>query len=129
MPWEVEYTDQFEAWWRGLTEEEQEAIWATVVELADRGPGLGRPLVDTIAGSSLPNLKELRPPSTGGRRLRILFAFNPLRTAILLLGGDKTGRWAEWYREAIPEAERLHAEHLEELRKEGLWPDTDHSES
>lgn len=50
----------------------------------------------------------------------MLFAFDPRRTAILLLGGDKTGRWEEWYEEAIPQAEALYAEYLEELRKEGL---------
>ena len=129
MPWAVEYTDQFEEWWRTLDDAQQEHVLAAVAELEERGPGLGRPLVDTIADSALPNLKELRVPSTGGRRLRVLFAFNPMRTAILLLGGDKTGRWSEWYATAIPEAERLYAEHLEELRREELWPDTDRSVS
>jgi hypothetical protein len=97
-------------------------VIAGVQELEVHGPALGRPLVDTLKGSQLPNLKELRV-SKGGA-LRVLFAFNPLRTAILLLGGDKSGRWSEWYETAIPEAEMLYAEHLEELRKEGLWPDT-----
>ena len=64
-------------------------------------------------------MKELRCSSDGA--LRVLFAFNPLRTAILLLGGDKTDRWAEWYAENIPRADELYEEHLRELREEGLW--------
>src|SRR6266581_3459723 len=59
--------------------------------------GLGRPLVDTIHGSSIANLKELRPGT-----VRVLFAFDPWRSSILLVAGDKAGRWNEWYREAIP---------------------------
>jgi hypothetical protein len=73
--------------------------------------------VDTLTGSRLPNLKELRPR---GGFLRCLFAFDPRRIAILLLGGDKRDRWADWYRDAIPEAERLYEAYLAELRKEGL---------
>lgn len=79
-----------------------------------------QPLVDTLAGSKLANLKELRVHRDG--HLRILFVFDPRRTAILLLGGDKTRQWAEWYRWAIPEAERLYDMYLEELRREGLLP-------
>ncbi len=80
------------------------------------GPALGRPLVDTLRHTRLPNLKELRPQAT---TIRILFAFDPRRTAILLLGGNKAGRWAAWYRTAIPAAERLYEEHLAELRRDG----------
>jgi hypothetical protein len=69
--------------------------------LADAGPGLGRPLVDTIARSSIPNLTELRPGT-----VRILFCFVPWRSSILLVAGDKAGRWNEWYHEAIPLAEQ-----------------------
>src|SRR5437588_3491211 len=92
--WAVEYTDHFEAWWETLAEQEQEAIAAGVAVLELVGPALGRPLVDTLEGSEIPNLKELRPPSGG---LRVLFAFDPRRVAILLLGGDKTGQWERWY--------------------------------
>lgn len=77
---------------------------------------LGRPLVDTIRGSRHANMKELRPP---GGNLRVLFAFNPRRTAILLIGGDKTGRWQEWYDEMIPAADDLYDLHLRELEREG----------
>jgi hypothetical protein len=61
-------------------------------------------------------MKELRPR---GGNIRILFAFDPLRTAILLIGGDKTGAWNEWYARMIPVADDLYDEHLAELCKEG----------
>lgn len=115
MPWDVEYTDEFFLWWDALTEDEQEAIWDSVTILQREGPALGRPLVDTVKGSRHPHMKELRVET-----IRILFAFNPLRTAILLIGGDKRGRWQEWYDEMIPLADDLYDVHLAELRKEGL---------
>ena len=117
MAREIEGTDQFERWYLGLTAVEQTAVDEAVEALAAGGPGLGRPLVDTLTGSRLPNLKELRPR---GGFLRCLFVFDPRRTAILLLGGDKRDRWADWHRDAIPEAERLYEVYLAELRKEGL---------
>lgn len=49
----------------------------------------------------------------------MLFAFDPRRAAILLLGGDKTGNWSEWYDEAVPEADNIYDEHLRILREEG----------
>ncbi len=116
MAWEVEYTDEFEGWWFGLGEGEQESIRVAVDKLEQYGPALGRPLVDTIKGSRHPNMKELRPL---GGYIRVLFAFDPRRSAILLTGGDKTGRWEEFYKEAIPEADRLYDIYLEELREEG----------
>ena len=119
MPWEVEYTDEFGAWYEGLDEATQDAIIAAVEFLRDKGPGLARPLVDTLEGSRHPNLKELRPP---GGHIRILFAFDPRRLAILLIGGDKRHRWREWYEVMIPVADRLYDEHLETLRREGLLP-------
>lgn len=86
--------------------------------LAEAGPGLGRPLVDTIHGSTLANLKELRPGT-----VRILFAFDPWRSSILLVAGDKAGQWNAWYREAIPLAEHRYETYLKEVqRKEGGKP-------
>jgi hypothetical protein len=82
------------------------------------GPALGRPLVDSIAHSSIHNLKELRPGSAGRTEVRILFAFDPWRSAILLTGGDKSGDWQGWYRRAIPSAEKLYAEYLKERETE-----------
>jgi hypothetical protein len=115
MTWEVEYTDQFEAWWRTLPAVSRDAIDAAVERLEQVGPGLGRPWVDTLQGTRYPNLKELRPR---GGNIRILFAFDPRRMAILLIGGDKTGRWQEWYREVIPMAEALYEEHLREIEED-----------
>jgi hypothetical protein len=63
-------------------------------------------------------MKELRPPSSGRTEIRILFVFDPWRSAILLLAGDKSGQWTRWYREAIPTAERVYSAYLTERRKE-----------
>lgn len=115
MAWMVEYTDQFETWWLSLDSGEQGTIIAAVNVLEKWGPGLGRPLVDSIHASRHSNMKELRP-STGN--LRVLFAFDPRRVAILLIGGDKTNRWRAWYRQIIPVADRLYDEHLTALEKE-----------
>lgn len=119
MPWEAEYTDEFEAWWRSLSEDEQETTGVAVRELEERGPALGRPFADTVNGSRHSNMKELRPPEGN---LRVLFASDPRRMAILLIGGDKTGRWREFYRRMIPVADDLYDEHLDELREEGKIP-------
>jgi hypothetical protein len=113
--WQVEFTDQFERWWDQLSMEEQAAIDVTVEVLQERGPGLGRPFVDTVKGSRHANMKELRPR---GGFIRILFAFDPRRMAILLLGGDKRDRWSSWYEEMIPVADRLFDEHLATLQRE-----------
>ncbi len=119
MSWEVEYTDQFGEWWDALTTEEQRRTEAAVEVLQERGPGLGRPWVDTLEGSRHSNMKELR---LRGGHLRILFAFDPRRAAILLLGGDKTGQWSSWYVQAIPQADEPYDEHVRELRDEGTLP-------
>lgn len=117
--WEVEYTDEFGAWFSRLAADEQEAIAGAVRMLEERGPGLGRPYVDTIKTSRHAHLKELRPPIG---HVRVLFAFDPRRTAILLIGGDKRHRWSEWYRTVVPIADRLYDQHLAMLKAEGLMP-------
>lgn len=66
---------------------------------------LGRPLVDHIKGSQHHNMKELRPGSTGNSEIRILFAFDSKRQAILLVAGDKAGQWKKWYKDNIPIAD------------------------
>jgi len=114
--WKVEYTDQFEDWWFTLSEQEQEAVTAAVEALEERGPALSRPFVDVIQASRHANMKELRPR---GGHIRVMFAFDPRRTAILLIGGDKTGQWESWYEEMIPIADRLYDEHLRAIEKEG----------
>lgn len=117
MPWEVLVTEEFGAWWEKLPEEQQDVLTARIGMLRDHGPALGRPTVDTIQGSTLANLKELRA-SAGRAQLRVLFAFDPQRRAVLLLGGNKAGQWRSWYRRAIPTAERLYAEHVARRREE-----------
>jgi hypothetical protein len=119
MSWEVEYTNEFEEWWNTLTVEEQATIDQAVEVLAEGGPALGRPWVDTITASRHPNLKELRPR---GGFLRILFAFDPRRTAVLLIGGNKKGQWTAWYKRMIPVADQLYDDHLAALRQEGDGP-------
>lgn len=119
MAWEVEFTHEFGTWWYELDETSQNAVFAAVERLIEHGPTLGRPTVDTIRASRHPNMKELRPAASS---IRILFVFDPRRTAILLIGGDKRGQWNAWYAEMIPIADRLYDEHLETLRSEGELP-------
>jgi hypothetical protein len=118
MSWDVEYTDEFGEWWKGLSEAEQEDISATAEILMERGPDLPFPYSSGVAGSRHAHMRELRVQS-GGRPLRVFYAFDPRRTAILLIGGDKTGD-KRFYKKMIPVADRLYDEHIEELRKEGL---------
>jgi len=112
--WDIEVTDQFIEWWETLTIAEQEAIKGPVDLLEQRGPGLARPTVDTLIGSRHANMKELRAGTT-----RVLFAFDPLRAAILLIGGDKRDRWQAFYDEMIPLADDLLDQHLTELETKG----------
>lgn len=118
MAWEVEYTREFAEWWDSLTAQEQAAIDSDVDLLMIYGPQLGRPTVDTLKGSRLANLKELRTDTTG-KPLRSFFAFDPRRTAILLIGGDKSGD-QRFYKRMIPLAEQIYADYLDELKSEGL---------
>jgi len=74
-----------------------------------------RPFADTVKGSRYANMKELRPPAS---TIRVLFVFDPRRIAVLLVGGDKEGRWDSFYDEIIPAADALYETHLEELARE-----------
>lgn len=120
--WEVEVTNEFSDWFRMLSEEVQDQIIARIELLEERGPGLGRPTVDNVHQSKHPNMKELR--SAGG--IRVLFAFDPRRTAILLVGGDKSPddpsspHWNDWYWTYVPHADELYDTYLAELKQEGL---------
>jgi hypothetical protein len=93
-----------------------------ILVLERSGPGEGRPLVDTITASRIANMKELRPPSTGRSEIRILLVFDPWRSVVLLVAGDKSGQWDKWYRTAIPRAEQLYDDYLAERRKEMMGP-------
>jgi hypothetical protein len=118
MRWNVEYTDEFGQWWNGLTENQQEDFAAVVTLLAMYGPQLPFPYSSGIEGSKHGHMRELRVQS-GGKPLRGFYAFDPRRTAILLIGGDKTGD-ARFYKTMIPIADRLYDEYIAELQKEGL---------
>ena len=114
--WEVEFHPACEAWAENeLPQADQEALLAAIRVLRNEGPTLGRPLVDTIVGSRHSNMKELRPGSTGRTEVRVLFAFDAERRAILLAGGDKSRDWSGWYDENISIADARFDAHLAEL--------------
>jgi hypothetical protein len=121
VEWEILMTPQVEDFLDRLYDADREShrlVNQAVLVLERNGPGEGRPLVDSITASQITNMKELRPPSAGRSEIRILFVFDPWRSAILLIAGDKSGQWSRWYREAIPEAEQLYATYLKEREKE-----------
>jgi hypothetical protein len=70
------------------------------------------------SGIIVRTMKELRPGSSGRSEIRILFAFDPVRQAVLLVAGDTSGQWRQWYKRAIPLADDRFDEQIERLRKE-----------
>jgi hypothetical protein len=119
VAWEIEMTAQAEQWFMSLGPDEADRIAAAIDRLERDGPSLGRPFADSIKGSRHQNMKELR--SVGGH-LRALFAFDPQRRAIVLLGGDKSNDWRGWYERNIPAADRLYDKHLRSLGRGEQWP-------
>jgi hypothetical protein len=119
MMWKVD-VELVEEWLTALDQSSYEQVVAALELLAERGPQLGRPLVDTVVGSRHKNMKELRPGSNGRSELRVLFAFDPERRAVLLVAGDTAGNWAKWYRVNIPIADDCFTEHLDRLERKGL---------
>lgn len=111
--WDIFITDEVLQWINGLDPVTHNRVVQALDALAEGGPGLGRPLVDTISGSAIQNLKELRPGT-----VRVLFAFDPWRSSILLVAGDKRDRWNEWYEEAIPLAEQRYTIYLKSRAEE-----------
>lgn len=120
MPWEVEYTHEFEEWWQTLTRRERLRVTAAMDLLSDYGPVLRFPHSSDVMGSRHGRMRELRVQA-GGSPLRVFYAFDPLRTAILLIGGDKTGDHG-FYARFVPIADRLYDRRLAELRRKGLIP-------
>ncbi|MFM7670856.1 MAG: type II toxin-antitoxin system RelE/ParE family toxin, partial [Betaproteobacteria bacterium] len=94
------------------------SVAASVGLLEERGPNLGFPHSSGITRSTYDHMRELRTQHDG-RPYRTLYAFDPRRAAILLIGGDKTGD-DRWYEKNVPIADRLYEEHLRQLREEGL---------
>ena len=114
--WTVTTTDEFDEWFADLVEDGQVEVIAKVELLKLFGPKLGRPHADTLKGSKHSNLKELRA-DTRGQVLRIAFAFDPDRAAILLIGGDKSGRsQKQFYKQLLSKAEQLYDAHLAKIR-------------
>ena len=112
--------DEFRDWLDSLDHAARIGVLAAVVVLGDEGPTLGRPLVDSVKGSRFRNMKELRPPAPGRLTIRVLFAFDPVRQAVLLVGGDKANDWEGWYRRAIPLADSRFERYLLDMdAKEG----------
>ncbi|MEU2830011.1 type II toxin-antitoxin system RelE/ParE family toxin [Streptomyces lavendulae] len=116
--WEVILVSEVAQWFQGLAESDwdsAEQVEDAVDALAMFGPTLGRPLVDRIKGAEQHHMKELRPGSSGGSEVRILFAFDPVRRAVLLVAGDKAGNWQGWYEASVPLAEKRYRNHIAEL--------------
>lgn len=112
---EIVLHDNVRDWLLALRAQDRDSarlVAAALDKLADEGPTRGRSLVDRVKGSGHHNMKELRPGSAGRSEVRILFAFDPSRAAILLVAGDKSGDWQGWYRKNIPVADRRYDEHL-----------------
>lgn len=114
--WPVEFHPSCETWANQLEQADAEALLAAIRVLRAKGPTLGRPLVDTVHGSRHPNMKELRPGSTGRSEVRVLFAFDRERRAILLHGGDKSSDWSGWYQKNIPIADKRFDQHQSKLQ-------------
>jgi hypothetical protein len=119
--WEILLTSDVESFLDDLYVSDpasHQLVNQAILILERNGPAEGRPLVDSITASRIANMKELRPPSSGRSEIRILLVFDPWRSAILLVAGDKSGQWDKWYRTAIPRAEQLYDDYLAERRKE-----------
>ncbi len=117
MAGDVEYTDEFRVWWDTLTESQQDDVAAAVQLLMDDGPQRRFPHASGVEASSHSHMRALRVQS-GGRPLRMFYAFDPRRIAILLMGGEKTGD-DRFYDTSIPIADRLYETYVDELSREG----------
>lgn len=116
MPWDVEYTNEFGRWWDTLDASEQDSVDVVVGLLQERGPSLPYPFSSGVSGSRHSHMRELRIQHRG-EPYRVLYAFDPRRAAILLIGGNKTGQ-DRWYDEYIPAADDLYDAHLLEIAGE-----------
>jgi hypothetical protein len=112
---EVRATAEFQRWSRGLDPELRAKVAGAVARVAAVGPTLGRPHVDVIHGSRVRKLKEARVD----RGTRVLFAFDSNRNAVMLVGGDKTGKWNRWYPAKVRLVERLYLDHERSIGKDG----------
>ena len=119
MIWAVELAPEFEPEFFALPADAQDTILATSRVLRQFGPQLGRPRVDTLKGSRHANMKEMRFSAAGGE-WRLAFAFDPVRNAVLLVAGDKSGGSSRrFYRALIRKADERFDHHLARLVEEG----------
>ena len=118
MAYEVEVTDEWLAWYEELAVEEQDELAASIGLLEAKGPQLPYPYCSAVSSSRHSHMRELRT-QIQGRPFRTLYAFDPRRSAILLVAGDKTGN-DRWYEIFVPKADDLYDDHLEILKAEGL---------
>jgi hypothetical protein len=112
--WKVYRTDEFKKWFNDLNLLAKESILKDIIILSTKGPLLNRPYVDTLKGSKISNLKELRTKS-GNSQYRTIFCFDPERDIILLVGGNKSNV-KKFYESIIPKAEQLYFDYLKEIR-------------
>jgi len=117
VAYDVEFTDEFREWYEvDLSFAEQKSVARVVVMLEDAGPSLPSPYSSGIKGSKFSHMRELRIQHEG-RPYRVLYAFDPRRSALLLLGGDKTGD-SRWYEKMIMKADALYERHLRNIATE-----------
>lgn len=117
MAWAVRFAHEFEPEFDELSQAVQDELLARAAVLERFGPMLGRPLVDTLSESRYANMKELRFDADDGV-WRVAFAFGPIREAILLVAGDKSGVKARrFYRRLIAVADRRFKAYLERIER------------
>ena len=110
--WQVIVHPAVQDWLDAQPQQVRERFNQCSLILKAAGPSLGRPLVDSIKGSTIHNLKELRIQSGANMAIRALFVFDPKRKAIVLVVGDKAGDWNSWYQQNLPIAEERYEEYL-----------------
>ncbi len=118
MPWDYDPTPEFDAWFDDLSQADTEHVAAAIRYLCETGPMARFPMSYPIKQPNSCEMKELRPASTGRSEIRILYAFDFRRQAILLLGGDKAGQWDSWYDRNVPIADSLFAAHVKKRKEE-----------
>jgi hypothetical protein len=116
VAWDVEFSDEFGQWWDTLTAAEQKSVDFTVSLLQEAGPTLRMPHSSSVETSRHGRMRELRIQHEG-RPYRVLYALDPRRIAVLLIGGDKTGN-ERWYEEYVPRADTVYDRHLQEIGKD-----------
>ena len=117
MSWDIFISEEYEVWLAGLSEKDQASVVVDLEVLRNFGPMLGRPHVDRVKGSQFPNMKELRT-KTASHVYRSLFAFDPERRGIVLIGGDKKGKdQKKFYQRLIAQADKIFDQHLQKMSR------------